>query len=194
VQVGPTIEFQVYDPPDLSDQVFFSFGLGNLKYVSYEVTSPTATTAIVGGQGDGADRFLLERNNAGGEAAWGRTEKLVSRPGNDPTADLQSAGDDELNDDAETARLPTSTGDTPSQRYGVDYDLGCLVSVESWPGSLVSDIVNTVHLQVWPTAGEVVSATIGSQAETSDPVWLQRLRSIDKRVGYLERNVLPATT
>lgn len=193
-QVGQTIEFQVYAPPDLSDQVFFSFGLGNLKYASYEVSAPTATTAIVGGQGDGADRFLLERNNDGAESAWGRMEKLVSRPGNDPTADLQSAGDEELAADNETARLATNTADTPWLTYGVDYDLGSLVSVESWPGALLSDIVTTVHIQAWPTSGDVVAATVGDQSESSDPVWLQRLRVIDRRVGYLERNVLPATT
>lgn len=191
-QVGTTIEFQVYDPPDTSDQVFFSFGLGNLKYISYEVSAPTATTAIVGGQGEGADRFLTERTNDGGELSWGRMETLVNRPGSDPLADLQTAGDEELNDDKETARLPSSTADTPFQRYGVDYDLGYKVSIESWPGSMVADIVSTVHLQVWPTAGEVVAATVGSQAESSDPVWLQRLRAVDRRVGYLERNVLPA--
>jgi len=193
-QVGQTIEFQVYQPPDLSDQAFFSYTLGNLKYSSYEVSAPTATTAIVGGQGDGADRFLLERNNPGGEAAWGRTEKLVSRPGNDPTADLNEAGDEELNDDKETARLSTTTGDTPWMRFGVDYGLGSLVTVESWPGSMISDIVTTVHIQAWPTSGDVIAATIGDQSESSDPAWIQLLRGIDRRVGYLERNVLPATT
>jgi len=193
-QSGQNILFEVFQPTDLSDQAFFSFGLGNLKYASYEVSAPTATTAIVGGQGDGADRFLLERNNPGAEQAWGRMEKLVSRPGNDPTADLNEAGDEELNDDKETARLATTTGDTPWMRYGVDYDLGSLVSVETWPGSMLADVVTSVHIQAWPSSGDVVAATIGDQSESSDPAWIQRLRAIDKRVGYLERNVLPATT
>lgn len=186
------IEFQVYQPLDKAEEVFFGFGAGNLKYVSYEVTAPEATTAIVGGQGEGADRFLIERTNDGGELAWGRTETLVSRPGNDPLADLQAAGDEELADRGETARLPTSASDTPFQRFGVHYELGTRVSVETWPGSLLADVVTTVHIQVWPTAGEVVSPTIGSQAELTDPKWLQRLRAMDRRVSYLERNVVPA--
>lgn len=191
-QSGSQILFEVYEPTDLADQVVFAFGAGNLKYVGYEVTAPTATAAIVGGQGDGADRFLTERVNDGGQASWGRMETLVNRPGNDPIADLNTAGDEALADGAETARLPTSTSDTPYQRYGVDYNLGTKVSVESWPGSMISDIVMTVHLQIFPTAGEVVSVTIGSQAEITDPAWLQRLRAMDRRVSYLERNVLPA--
>lgn len=192
-QQGNQILFEVYQPTDMTGQVVFAFGAGNLKYVAYEVTAPTATAAIVGGQGDGADRLLLERTNDGGAASWGRMETLVNRPGNDPTADLQAAGDEALAGGAETARVPTSTSDTPFQRYGTDYDLGTIVSVESWPGSMISDLVMTVHLQIFPTAGEVVSVTVGSQAESSDPAWLQRLRAMDRRVGYLERNTLPST-
>lgn len=191
-QQGQQILFEVYQPTDLSGQVMFGFGLGNLKYISYEVSAPTATAAIVGGQGEGADRFLLERVNDGGQQAWGRTETLVSRPGNDPTADLNAAGDEALAEGAEKARLPASTADTPAQMYGRDYGLGSKVSIESWPGSVVIDLVMTVHVQVYPTAGEVVSTTVGSQEDSTDPLWLQRLRAIDTRVGYLERNVKPA--
>lgn len=191
-QSGTQILFEVYQPADRSNQVVFGFGAGNLKYVGYEVVAPSATAAIVGGQGTGADRFLTERVNAGGQASWGRMETLVNRPGNDPIAELNAAGDEALADGAETARLPTSTSDTPYQRYGVDYDLGTKVSVESWPGSMVSDIVATVHIQVFPTSGEYVSCTVGSQAESSDPAWIQRIRAMDRRLGYLERNVVPA--
>lgn len=191
-QVGQTIEFQVYQPLALADQVFFGFGLGNLKYISYEVIAPEATVALVGGQGTGADRYLIERVNDGGQEQWGRMETLVSRPGNDPTADLEEAGDDELSDSAETVRLPSSASDTPFQRFGVHYALGSTVSIETWPGSMISDVVSSVHIQAWPTAGEVVSPTIGSQAASIDPAWIRRLREIDKRVGYLERNVTPA--
>lgn len=191
-QVGATVQFQVYDPTDVANQVIFGFGAGNLKYISYEVSAPTATTAIVGGQGEGADRFLIERNNPGAEALWGRTETLVNRPGSDPVADLNADGDDELNGDKETARLPASAADAPGTQFGVDYELGSLVSIETWPGSMISDLVTSVHIQAWPTAGEVIAPTIGSQAENNDPLYIRRLRAIDARVAYLERNVLPA--
>jgi hypothetical protein len=191
-QVGSVIQFQVYQPSDLSNQVFFSFGLGNLKYISYEVTAPTATAAIVGGQGEGADRFLIERVSQGQQDLWGRMETLVNRPGTDPVADLNAGGDEEQDSKAETARVPASASDTPFQRYGVHYDVGARVSVETWPGSMISDVVATVHIQVYPTAGEVVSPTIGSQAESSDPAWVQRLHALTRRVGYLERNTKPA--
>lgn len=192
VQSQGAIIFQVYQPLDLSNQVVFSFALGNLKYISYEVSAPTATAAIVGGQGEGADRYLIERVNQGQQDLWGRMESLVNRPGTDPTADLNAAGDEELTSKSETARIPSSASDTPFQRYGVNYDIGTKVSIETWPGSMITDVVTTVHIQVYPTAGEVVAPTIGSQAESSDPAWLQRLHVLTRRVGYLERNVKPA--
>jgi hypothetical protein len=185
------VYFEVYQSPDLRQEVVFSFGLGSLKYVAFEQTAPKANAAIVGGQGTGADRLLLERNNYASAQAWDRREVLVSRPGNDPTADLNTDGDAALADGAETIRVPTSVADTPSISYG-DYRIGSIVSVETWPGTLLSDVVVTIHFQAYATSGEYVSATVGSQAANSDPKWVQRIRVIDKRISYLERNVTPA--
>lgn len=183
--------FEVYQSPDLSQEVVFSFGYGSLKYVAFEQTAPAANAAIVGGQGTGADRLLLERDNSASAQAWDRREVLVSRPGNDPTADLNTDGDAALADGAETIRVPTSVSDTPFLKYG-DYDIGSIVSVETWPGTFLVDVVVTVHFQVYATSGEYVAATVGSQAANSDPKWLQRIRAMEKRIQYLERNVLPS--
>lgn len=191
-QDGSQILFEVYQPQDRSGEVRFSFALGNLKYVGYTLEAPKISAAIVGGQGTGADRYLIERVDAASVAAWGRVETLVSRPGTDPVADLQAAGDEALKDQSQNARLATTTMDTPSQRYGVHYDIGTTAAVQIWPGEVLTDRVTTVHLQAYATADEVVTATIGSQAASYDPAWVQRLRAIDSRVGRLERTVLPA--
>jgi hypothetical protein len=187
------VYFEVYQSPDLRAECVFSFAYGSLKYIAFEQTAPKANAAIVGGQGDGADRLLLERDNFASAQAWDRRETLVSRPGNDPTADLQADGDAALAEGAETIRVPTSISDTPFMHYP-DYDIGSIVSVETWPGTFLSDVVVTIHFQVYPTSGEYVSATVGSQAANSDPKWLQRIRVMERRIQYLERNVLPATT
>lgn len=184
-------EFQVYVPTNLANEVIFGFGAGSLKYIGYEVTAPTANAAIVGGQGEGADRFMIERLNAGSLDVWDRREVLVNRPGNDPLAELQAAGDEALTEGAETVRVPASVADTPGLGYP-DYDIGSIVSVETGPGSMISDKVVTIHFQVYPTAGEIVSSTVGSQAQLSDPRWIRRMRAFDKRVSYLERNVVTA--
>lgn len=190
-QVGTQILFEVYACPNKSGQVRFGFGLGNLRYIATRRTAPTVTTAIVGGQGTGADRFMLTRTNTVDEAAWGRFEKLVSRPGNDPTQDLQDDGDLALADGAASTQLSTNVSDLPDQKYG-DYELGDIVSIESAPGEEVTDVVRTIHFQVTAGAGEYVAATIGSQAVTTAPAWARRTDAINARLGKLERTVLPA--
>ncbi len=192
-QVGTTVEFQVTEPEDRSNTVRFSLDLGNVKYISHELVAPTATTAIVGGQGDGADKALIERTNTADETSWGRVETLVSRPGGDALQELQDDGDRALAEGAGTNRLTTNVSDIPDQRYGYHYDLGDMVAVEPWPGEQVIDIVRTVHLQVYATSGEYVAATIGNQAAQTDPMWVRRMRAIDERLGRVERRVLPAS-
>lgn len=192
VQVGTNIEFQVYQPADKSRQVRFSFSLGNIKYVSYEIQGPKANAAIVGGQGEGADRYVMEVGDLASQGDWGRREVLVSRPGNDATAALVEDGNSALSDGASTARLTTNVADTDGARFGVDYNLGDLVAVETYPGDSLVDVVRTVHIQAWPTAGDVISATVGSQEASSDPKWLKQVRAMADRVGKLERTVVPA--
>jgi hypothetical protein len=82
--------------------------------------------------------------------------------------------------------------DTPDQMFGDHYQLGDIVAVEPWPGQEFVDVVRTVHLQVHATTGEYVAATIGSQAASTDPKWVQRIREIDERLGRIERSVTPA--
>lgn len=187
------IFFETYQPVDKSGTVKFGFGLGNMAYSSYEVSAPTATTVAVGGQGaTGADAFMAERNNAGEEDSWGRFEKLVSRAGNLVVQELHDEGDKALAEGAATTRLASNVLDIPDQRFGAHYTVGDLVTVESWPGQQIVDLVRTVHLQVYPTSGEYASATVGSQAAINDPAWVRRLREIDERLGQLERTVQPA--
>lgn len=187
-----TLVFEVFAPRDLSNQVRFSFGLGNLRYLSYEEEVPRSTTAIVGGQGEGSDRALIARTNTGAETVWGRRETAVSRPGSDPLADLQQAGDEQLGQDAPSARLQTSAWDTPDQMYGTHYRLGDRVSVEVAPGEQVTDLVRLVHLQAWSTAGELLSAMVGTQDASTDPQWVHQLRQVTRRVSRLERTAVSA--
>jgi hypothetical protein len=191
-QVGSQILFEVYAPRDLSTSVRFSWGLGNLKYLMHEKVAPKTTTAIVGGQGEGADRYLIERTNATDETAWGRFETLVSRPGNSPLQSLQDDGDKQLGQDAMTNRIASNVADTAKQRFGVNYGLSDIVSIETGHGEVITDNVETVHIQVYATSGEYVQATIGSQAEHTDPIWVQKLREIDARLSKVERVVKPA--
>lgn len=186
------ILFGVYQPNDLSTSVKFGVGLNNLRYLGYERVAPTATTAVVGGQGEDDDRYIIRRTDTDTETAWGRREVLVPRPGGSPQEELEEAGDNALSEGSETARLQASAYDSPDQKYGVHFGLGDRVSIQVWPGYAVSELVRMVNLQAWATAGELVSVMVGTQEALSNPAWIRRLRQIDRRVGRLERTVIPA--
>ncbi len=190
-QQGRQLLFEVYAPEDRSAQVRFSFGLGNMRYVSHTQKAPTATAVAVGGQGEGADRAMIERVNAAEEAVWGRVEKYVARGGSSPTQELEDEGDRTLADGASTTQMTANVSDSPDQQFATHYRVGDIVSIESAPGQQIADVVRTVHLQVHATSGEYVSATVGSQAATTDPVWVKKLREIDDRLGRVERSVTP---
>lgn len=186
-QDGDRILFEVYQSRDLSAQVRFSFGLGNIRYLSYSEQAPRSTTAWVGGEGEGADRFLIERIDTAAETAWGRREVHVPRAGSSPRAELDNDGDQQLRQDTQTARLQVSAYDSPHQKFGVHFGLGDRVSVEVDDGQVVTDVVRMVHLQAWASAGELVGVQVGTQEALSDPRWVGLMRQLDQRVSRIER-------
>lgn len=185
-QVGNTIVYNVYEPQNLTGTVRFSPGLGNLRSYTYTPEAPTCTVAIVGGDGEGAARTIVERVNTAAVALWGRLEQFVDQRGATDLAELEQAGDEALANGAETARLSTVTIDTATQRYGTHYSLGDRVSVQLATGVEVADVVRAVHLQATPDSGEYVTALVGSQDASADPMWVAYVRDIARRLGRLE--------
>ncbi|MFB6392640.1 siphovirus ReqiPepy6 Gp37-like family protein [Polymorphospora lycopeni] len=189
-QVGQQVELQVYGPTDRSRSVRFSRGLGNLREYEYDETAATVTAAIVGGKDEGTSRVIVERLNAAAIADGWRLEAFKDQRQSDDdagdTTELDQAGDEALAEGAQTARLSAVTIDVPTQRYGVHYGLGDIVSIELTSGVEVTDVVRAVQLKATPETGELVSALIGSQEASSDPLWLTYTRDIARRLARLE--------
>jgi hypothetical protein len=183
-QDGSDLKFEVYQPADLSNQVRFSRGLGNLRTIGYQAQGPTATVAIVGGDGTGASRTIVEREDTAATALWGRMETFVGDSSSDTTT-LDQAGDDALAGAAEQAQLTVFAIDTPLQRFGTHYRLGDRVAVEVYPGLQVSDVVRAVTLTATKD-GEVVQPQIGSTSMTADLETTRQLRAFGVRLGRLE--------
>lgn len=182
------ILFEPVRSRDLSGEVHFSFGRGNLEYYSWELESPSLTHAMVGGQGEGADRALREVQTLDANTlAWGRFEGYVAQPGTNSLAQAQDAGHTEMADKLASARLATNASDTVDQRYGVHYDVGDQVSVELDADEYVIAPIQTVNVQAWPTAGEVVGVTIGDQSARYDSDWIKRMLDLERRLGRQER-------
>lgn len=179
--------FEVFAPVDRTASIRFSRDLNNLRELSTDPDAPTATAALVGGDGTGAARTIIERTNVSA-AAWGRSETWVNQAGDADTTQMQQAGDKALSDGAEKVRLTVVAVDTPAQTFGRDFWLGDKVSVLLPTGAQVADIVSAAHLTATPTDGVVVAPTIGTDTAASDDPTLQMIRDMERRVGRLERS------
>ncbi len=184
----PILLFEPLRSRDLSGDVHFSFGRGNLKYFSYEVDAPSVTSVIVGGSGVGAEAFVREFTTPEpGNLDWGRFEAYSSESGTDTVDQMQATATQAFADGLANARLASNAADTPDQRYGIHYDVGDIVSIELAPGEFEIAPVQTVSLQAYPTAGEVVGITIGDQSARYDSPFIQRFRELDLRLAKVER-------
>jgi hypothetical protein len=180
---------------DLRGAVHFSFGMGNLKYYSFQEDAPQLTHLLVGGQYNtadataGADKYVKEFATTNTTSlAWGRFEGYLPRPGqevsqNKVTDDVTK----ELQDKAATGRLAVNAADTVDCRVGIHYGPGDIVSVELDIGEWVVAPVQTVAIQAYPTSGEVVGTTIGDQSARYDSAWIRKMRAMETRLGVLER-------
>lgn len=194
VQSGNDIFFNVYAPQDNTKKARFSRGLGNLRSLKYDVIGPTGTAAIVGGSGEEADRKIVVRNNTADENNWWRIEKWVeasSQQGEesdpDPVAGLVKSGDEALAANSEQVSLTTVTIDTEDVKYGRDFRLGDIVTVEVLPGIEVIETVRSANYTYNPDDGEALSVLIGSQEATRDPIWIRVIQEMSARLGQLER-------
>lgn len=185
-QDGAAIKFEVYQPQDLTGTVRFSRGLGNLRSASLTVSAPKVTAALVAGDGEGIARNIWERTSSTGVTLWGRYEQFVDQRGTADATELQQAGDQALFEGGETVRLETVTVDTSDQAYGTHYGLGDKVSIEVWPGREVADVVREVRLAWSAEGGTTITASVGSGEDSTDPLWVQRLRGLDRRLKRLE--------
>jgi hypothetical protein len=198
------ILFEPLRSRDLRGQVHFSFGMGNLKYYSFQEDAPEVTHLIVGGQYNendasaGADKYIAEFASPNANSkSWGRYEAYLARPGLDVSQGLVSADvAAEFREKDATARLAVSAADTVDCRAGVHYGVGDIVSVELDIGEWVVAPVQTISIQAYPTSGEVVGTTIGDQSAKTDTAWIRRMRALESRMGVIERRgaAQPATT
>lgn len=188
------ILFEVLRSRNLSGQVHFSFGMGNLKFYSFQEDAPTLTHPHVGGQynkGDanaGADKFVkIYPTTDANSLNWGRYEGYLPRPGTDTDADKRADAVRDLEEKKASGRLAVSAADTVDCRAGIHYGVGDIVSVELDVGEYVIAPVQTIAMQAYPTSGEVVGTTIGDQSARYESAWIRQQRFLDMRLGVLEK-------
>jgi hypothetical protein len=192
-QVGSNVEFDVYEPADKSAYIRLDIRNGGLQSTELGYSAPSATEALVLGQGQGVDRTVrrVTSTEAAAEALlWGlRWEVPKDQRNTDDPTELQQAGEEILTEQGMTVHsLKVTPSDAPNQRIGIDWGLGDVVTVildDAPATATVTEVATSVT-----AAGVIRTATVG------DPVgydWeakvSSRIREQETRISDLERLV-----
>jgi hypothetical protein len=170
IQVGKELQFQVYEPTDKSNSVFFSPLLGNLLDFEYTSDDPEANYVIVGGGGQGKDRVFLEKGDSESISKYGRAEVFRDRRDTSEVDELQQSLNEELETKTESASLRISPIDTESITFKRDYNLGDKVSIVLTQPNEVIDV-------------EEINYFISSSQSSSEPSG--RVRLIQEKLDVI---------
>jgi hypothetical protein len=192
IQVGSSLQFQVFQPADLSGTARFSFGLGNLTDASYSTTPPTCTRAIVVAGGGTSPRICKTYDRT--DPLWPGLvlEQFVDQTSVDTasvdlTAQMDQAGEEALTSGAGQGSLAISPIDLPMLRYGRDYNVGDTVSAQLRGGTWYTDTVREVTLTS-STGGSSTKATVGGDFSSTGTVAriYSYIAQLKKDVGRLK--------
>lgn len=166
VQAGSSLEFQVFQPRDLSKQIRMDVSNDTLKDSEYAYGLPngSVTTAIVGGGGELAGRTMAQVETADSIAAknlWGRrVETFVDQRQTTSSTELTQAGKDKLVTSSSVTSIKVTPSSDTTMRYGFDFGLGDIVGVVI-DSQEVSAQVTSVGMVV-TESGVYLSLTVGT--------------------------------
>nr|WTB31178.1 siphovirus ReqiPepy6 Gp37-like family protein [Streptomyces sp. NBC_00830] len=178
VQVGSNLQFQVYEPANLSASAKFSFKLGNLTDASYSVTAPTCTKAVVVAGGSSSPRVVSVTTRADPAFPGPWIEQFVDKTdvdtaSTDLTAQMAQAADEALTSGAAQGNLTMTPIDSPLLQFGRDYTVGDIVSCQV-RDDFFADVVREVNITFDSQGGYVAKAVIGSSDSTDNQDVLAR--------------------
>jgi hypothetical protein len=185
--VGYNRRFVVYDPTNLAREIRFTGRMNNLRTAHLEITRPKCNVAIVGGDGTGTGRTIVERTDAASISRWGRVVQFVNAAQTAVTAEMNAAGDQALADGAESGQVAFTATDNDGSRYGRDYVLGNIGTCAPFDDISITGVIRAVTLTYSPEDGKVISPLIGPDSAITDSRTLNVLRRLEQRLGYPER-------
>lgn len=192
IQVGSALQFQVFQPADLSGTARFSFGLGNLTDASYSTTPPTCTRAIVVAGGGTSPRVCKTYDRT--DPLWPGLvlEQFVDQTSVDTAsvdlvAQMDQAGEEALTSGAGQGSLAISPIDLPLLRYGRDYNVGDTVAAQLRGGAWYTDVCREVTLAS-SAGGSSTKATVGGDSSSTGTVAriYSYIAQLKKDVGRLK--------
>lgn len=185
-QFNAGLQFQMWQPQDLSQTVKFSEALGNLGDYTFTDKAPVANYVFCGGGEELTDRVFVEGSDGDSVATWGRREEFRDRRDTTDTAEMQQTITEELTDQGPQTSLTINPFDTPNQRYGIDYQLGDIVTVIV-EGEAIVNPVTGVELTYDPDGPLKTTSTIGTPNRASLWGLWRRVVAQGARIRDLER-------
>jgi len=85
------LQFQVYQPVDKTNEVFYSNEMHNLLKFSKNIQKPDGNYVYVGGGGEGTSRVIVEGGDSASMSRWGRVEAWKDRRDTSDTGELTQA-------------------------------------------------------------------------------------------------------
>lgn len=164
VKTGPQAwEFRWHDGQlgtDKSALITFALQYGNMANPQLTRNSTDEkTVAIVGGQGEESSRTVVVRTGANYEATHNATEAFVQASSYTTTDGLNAAGDRELDTLKRRDVLTFNVLQTPSTRYGKQYNLGDLVT-GYYQGITATKIIQRVTVSLDSGATEAIKVEL----------------------------------
>lgn len=177
--------FEVSEVADKSRRIRLTARSDELIEYTVALTAPTATAVIVGGPGEGADRQLQEHTQ---ENPWGarRIEVFKDRRDTQEASELTKAAQEQLADSAEKTKLTFTVHDSPYRKFGRDYGLGDVITVELDTGAIFTEQITSATV-TWENNAREVTLTVGNTDDdlvTSEE--RKKIRELAQQVAALE--------
>lgn len=149
--------FTVYAGRDLSVNqdndspyapIIFSPQFDNLSAASYEwAIADTYNSAIIAGQGEGAERMVLNVNAQEGLKGEGLRETFIDARDLDTESGLKARGQSKLKQCAEVRTFEGGAALSMAAQYGTSWRLGDIVTVrhDEWGAQMDARIVEVTH-------------------------------------------------
>jgi microcystin-dependent protein len=183
------LEFEIYAPVDRSADVKFAVELDTARDYEDTWTAPDGNYFyVLLGDGLGGNRSVLENGDVPSIQETGRIiARVIDRRGVTDTSEGQQALAEALAGAISSQRAAIVTQDIPSIQYGVDWDLGDLVTVTTRSGTRV-DVIREITISLDPEHGITITPVVGQGPGTDDERIVNHITAVQGRLSNLERN------
>lgn len=189
LQGSTGIEFQTYQPVDLTQEVKFSVPLGNLVGGKIKSTSPEATYIYVGGGGELTARTIKEGSD-GAYATWGRREVFEDRRDSTVEGELLQKITEVLAEKGEQVEFAVSVVDTDGLAFGRDYNLGDRVTA-IFVGNEITIPARSPSHEVEPTSPEATPSVPFTSPILEGGSVQELIREVQLDMSQDHTNIIP---